>query len=148
MAASMASTQTLTVASLTRRRPPHLLLSSTLRWPFRRPFSATSTRADPTPPPPSARSLVLYTKPGCCLCDGLKEKLGVAFSLGGPDSLHGVRLQMRDITENPEWERRYQYEIPVLARLLPDGSEEILPRLSPRVGAELLQKKLAAALRQ
>lgn len=30
---------------------------------------------------------------------------------------------MRDITENPEWEKLYQYEIPVLAKVLPDGSE-------------------------
>ena len=30
---------------------------------------------------------------------------------------------MRDITTNPEWERAYQYEIPVLAKVLSDGSE-------------------------
>lgn len=30
---------------------------------------------------------------------------------------------MRDITTNPEWERAYQYEIPVLAKMLSDGSE-------------------------
>lgn len=31
--------------------------------------------------------------------------------------------QIRDITSNPEWERAYQYEIPVLAKVLSDGSE-------------------------
>lgn len=31
--------------------------------------------------------------------------------------------QERDITTNPEWERLYQYEIPVLAKVLPDGAE-------------------------
>lgn len=31
--------------------------------------------------------------------------------------------QERDITTNPEWERLYQYEIPVLAKVLPDGTE-------------------------
>lgn len=31
--------------------------------------------------------------------------------------------QIRDITGNPEWERAYQYEIPVLAKVLSDGSE-------------------------
>ncbi|XP_042412919.1 uncharacterized protein LOC122001982 isoform X2 [Zingiber officinale] len=68
--------------------------------------------------------LVLYSKPGCCLCDGLKEKLDAALSLeGGPHSLLSVDLQVRDITENLEWERLYQYEIPVLAKVLPDGSE-------------------------
>lgn len=30
---------------------------------------------------------------------------------------------MRDITTNPEWEKAYQYEIPVLARVLSDGTE-------------------------
>jgi hypothetical protein len=34
--------------------------------------------------------------------------------------------QERDITTNPEWERLYQYEIPVLAKVLPDGTEVYL----------------------
>lgn len=39
--------------------------------------------------------LVLYSKPGCCLCDGLKEKLDAALSLaGGPHSLLSVDLQV------------------------------------------------------
>jgi hypothetical protein len=29
------------------------------------------------------RRLVLYSKPGCCLCDGLKEKLHLVFMMGG-----------------------------------------------------------------
>ncbi|KAK9945781.1 hypothetical protein M0R45_011280 [Rubus argutus] len=95
----------------------------------------------------SSRALILYSKPGCCLCDGLKEKLQAAFLLSGPDSLHDVDLQIRDITSNPEWERAYQYEIPVLARVLSDGTEETLPRLSPRLGVEMVQKKIAAALK-
>ncbi|KAL0877107.1 hypothetical protein Bca101_026812 [Brassica carinata] len=94
---------------------------------------------------PNTRKLVLYSKPGCCLCDGLKEKLQAAFSLSGPDSLHHVDLQVRDITSNPEWERAYQYEIPVLAKENSDGKEEILPRLSPRLSVEIIQKKLLAA---
>lgn len=95
------------------------------------------------------RKLILYSKPGCCLCDGLKEKLHAAFSLSSsPNSLHDVDLQIRDITTNPEWERAYQYEIPVLAKLLPDGTEERLPRLSPRLGVELIQRKIADAFGQ
>ncbi|XVE60355.1 hypothetical protein DITRI_Ditri05aG0122300 [Diplodiscus trichospermus] len=75
-----------------------------------------------------ARKLVLYSKPGCCLCDGLKEKLHAAFSLFGTDSLQDVVLQVRDITSNPEWEKAYQYEIPVLAILHSDsaGTEAML----------------------
>ncbi|GAV84116.1 DUF836 domain-containing protein [Cephalotus follicularis] len=94
------------------------------------------------------RKLILYSKPECCLCDGLKEKLQAAFLLSGPDSLHDVDLQVRDITSNPKWEMAYQYEIPVLAKVLLDGTEETLPRLSPRLGVELIQKKLSAALRE
>ncbi|XP_009802648.1 uncharacterized protein [Nicotiana sylvestris] len=71
----------------------------------------------------NSRKLILYSKPGCCLCDGLKEKLNAAFSLSTSHSLHDVQLQVRDITSNPEWEKAYQYEIPVLARVRPDGTE-------------------------
>ncbi|XP_057870052.1 uncharacterized protein LOC131076747 isoform X2 [Cryptomeria japonica] len=71
------------------------------------------------------RKLLLYSKKGCCLCDGLKEKLHSAFLMGGPDSLADVQLEVRDITTNPDWEKAYQYEIPVLVRLLADGSEEV-----------------------
>ncbi|KNA23619.1 hypothetical protein SOVF_023350 [Spinacia oleracea] len=95
-----------------------------------------------------SRKLILYSKPGCCLCDGLKEKLSAAFSLSSPtDPLHEVDLQIRDITTNPDWERAYQYEIPVLAKLLTDGTEETLPRLSPRLGVEVIRQKLVDAFR-
>ncbi|XP_071696189.1 glutaredoxin-like protein YDR286C [Rutidosis leptorrhynchoides] len=91
----------------------------------------------------SKTQLILYSKPGCCLCDGLKEKLNSAFD---SDSLHDVELQIRDISSNSEWEKAYQYEIPVLARLRSDGSEEVIPRFSPRAGVDHIQTKLAAAL--
>ncbi|KAG6422790.1 hypothetical protein SASPL_113171 [Salvia splendens] len=95
---------------------------------------------------PAPRKLILYSKPGCC--DGLKEKLDAAFSLSSPNSIGDIDLQVRDITTNPDWERLYQYEIPVLARVREDGVEETLPRLSPRLGVELVQKKIAAAFDQ
>ncbi|OWM88431.1 uncharacterized protein LOC116203035 [Punica granatum] len=116
------------------------------KWPLRSPISASYSSS--TSPSSMTRRLVLYSKPGCCLCDGLKEKLQAAFLLSGPDSLSDVELQIRDITTNPEWEKAYQYEIPVLARVLSDGTEETLPRLSPRLGVELIHKKIASALRQ
>ncbi|XP_062220413.1 uncharacterized protein LOC133919881 isoform X1 [Phragmites australis] len=114
-----------------------------LRGGCRPPFRALCAAA----PSPAPRRLVLYTKPGCCLCDGLKEKLRAASLLTGtPYSLASLELQERDITTNPEWERLYQYEIPVLAKVLPDGTEEVLPRLSPRLSVELVQKKIYSAL--
>ncbi|XP_038717268.1 uncharacterized protein LOC120010558 [Tripterygium wilfordii] len=106
--------------------------------------SASSSSSSPS----KARKLILYSNPGCCLCDGLKEKLQAAFLLSGPDSLHDVDLLVRDITSNPEWERAYQYEIPVLTKILSDGTEETLPRLSPRLGLEFIQKKIASTLKQ
>ncbi|KAJ4700654.1 Glutaredoxin-like protein [Melia azedarach] len=130
------------VAVVVAARPSSLALLS--RHKPRRVFSPLAFSSSSS----SARKLVLYSKPGCCLCDGLKEKLQAAFLLSGPDSLHDVVLQVRDITTNPDWEKAYQYEIPVLARVLSDGTEETLPRLSPRIGVELIQKKIAAALRQ
>ncbi|XP_020250165.1 uncharacterized protein LOC109827572 isoform X2 [Asparagus officinalis] len=124
-----------------------------------RPASSIAARRDPgdlsplSPSPAAAAAAaaakqlwLLYSKPRCCLCDGLKEKLNAALSLRGPHPLSSVHLQVRDITENSEWERLYQYEIPVLAKILPDGTEETLPRFSPRLGVEVIQRKIAAAL--
>ncbi|CAL1362157.1 unnamed protein product [Linum trigynum] len=130
-------------AALAAVRPSSLLFrqSTTTR---RRVFSPLASLSS-SPPPPNTRTLVLYSKPGCCLCDGLKEKLQAAFSLSNPPTLHDIDLQVRDITTNPDWEKAYQYEIPVLAKLHSDGTQEILPRLSPRLGVELVQKKIAAA---
>ncbi|KAL8520868.1 hypothetical protein ACS0TY_011429 [Phlomoides rotata] len=42
----------------------------------------------------SPRKLVLYSKPGCCLCDGLKEKLDAAFSLSGPNFIVDIEFQV------------------------------------------------------
>jgi hypothetical protein len=71
--------------------------------------------------------LVLYSKPGCHLCAGLREKL-TALAPGL------FTLEERDITTRPEWWQQYQYEIPVLT--LVQGAQEIpLPRLSPRLSA-------------
>ncbi|XP_022768212.1 uncharacterized protein LOC111312314 [Durio zibethinus] len=133
-----------TLATTTTMAARSLSIAHIPRHKLRRVFTPLSFSSSAS----EARKLVLYSKPGCCLCDGLKEKLHAAFSLSGPDSLHDIVLQVRDITSNPEWEKAYQYEIPVLAKVLSDGTEEILPRLSPRLGPELVQKKIAAAFRQ
>lgn len=123
-------------------------------WEVCLPPTLRRSRRREASPAPRAGRLVLYTKPGCCLCDGLKEKLQAAFLLAGtPYSLASLELQAsrldhvrgscalsplggfilrswglcfdqeRDITTNPDWEQMYQYEIPVLAKVLPDGSE-------------------------
>ncbi len=71
---------------------------------------------------------VLYSKPGCHLCEGLEEKLVAASHLA-------FELEVRDITTRDDWFQRYQYEIPVLCHVTQgeSGPQEIsLPRLSPR----------------
>lgn len=42
----------------------------------------------------AGKRLILYSKPGCHLCDGLKEKLDMAFMLGGEHSIAGVELEV------------------------------------------------------
>nr|WP_318728890.1 glutaredoxin family protein [Roseofilum sp. Guam] len=78
--------------------------------------------------------LILYSKPGCHLCEGLQEKLEQIQSIA-------FELEVRDITTNDTWWQAYEYEIPVLVL---DGSPpERLPRLSPRGTVAQLEKMLA-----
>jgi hypothetical protein len=79
-------------------------------------------------------NLILYSKPGCHLCEGLQEKLA---QLQNPD----ITLEIRDITTRPEWMEAYQYEIPVLTVLTPEG-EKSLPRPSPRASVAQLERML------
>lgn len=78
--------------------------------------------------------LILYSKPGCHLCEGLQAKLEKIESLT-------FELEIRDITTREDWFNAYQYEIPVLRQQLPQG-EKPIPRLSPRISVEKLAEKL------
>lgn len=86
--------------------------------------------------------LILYSKPGCHLCEGLQEKL---------EQIEGLdfQLEVRDITTREDWFNAFQYEIPVLVKVEPDCKdvEEPLPRPSPRATVrqleQMLQKYLA-----
>lgn len=86
--------------------------------------------------------LILYSKPGCHLCEGLQEKL---------EQIEGLdfQLEVRDITTREDWFNAFQYEIPVLVKVEPDRKdvEEPLPRPSPRATVrqleQMLQKYLA-----
>ncbi|MFM7190086.1 MAG: glutaredoxin family protein [Microcystaceae cyanobacterium] len=84
--------------------------------------------------------LILYSKPDCHLCEGLQAKLE-DIQRSPADFLVDFQLEIRDITTQPDWFERYQYEIPVLCVQLPTG-EKPLPRLSPRATL----KQLAALL--
>ncbi|MEH1779864.1 MAG: glutaredoxin family protein [Nostoc sp.] len=92
--------------------------------------------------------LILYSKPGCHLCEGLQEKLEQIQNLS-------FELEVRDITTREDWFAAYQYEVPVLylsnrhraASRREDakdaeGSEKLLPRLSPRASVQQLEQML------
>lgn len=82
----------------------------------------------------SSTSLILYSKPGCHLCEGLQEKLA---QVNNPQ----FTLEIRDITTCEDWFTVYQYEIPVLCQKLPER-EKPLPRLSPRASVKQLEQML------
>ena len=78
--------------------------------------------------------LILYSKPGCHLCEGLAEKLAQVSQID-------FELEIRDINTRQDWFAAYQYEIPVLCQKLPDG-EKSLPRMSPRASVAKLEQML------
>lgn len=86
-------------------------------------------------------ALVLYSKPGCHLCEGLQEKLAQITEWD-------LAIEIRDITTQSDWLAAYQYEIPVLYQVTDQG-EILIPRPSPRATvaqlAQLLQKHLDQA---
>lgn len=79
-------------------------------------------------------TLILYSKPGCHLCEGLQEKL---------EEIQGLdfQLEVRDITQQDDWFQAYQYEVPVLY-YHKSGQETPLPRPSPRLSVLQLEKML------
>ena len=82
--------------------------------------------------------LILYSKPGCHLCEGLQEKLETIKQT--PD-FASLELEVRDITQNKDWFAAYEYEIPVLCVAKNDNLQTI-PRPSPRISVVQLEKTL------
>ncbi len=82
--------------------------------------------------------LLLFTRSGCCLCEGLAEKL---LALEPPPELRLV-----DIDADPALKARYDLEVPVLA--VQDGDADgppglrELPRVSPRLAGDRLRSWL------
>jgi len=77
--------------------------------------------------------LLLYMRQGCCLCEGLAEKL---LALQPPP-----RLRLIDVDSDPALQGRFGLEVPLLAQNLPAG-ERLLPRVPPRLAGEQLQRWL------
>ncbi|MEH2371138.1 glutaredoxin family protein [Nostoc sp.] len=85
--------------------------------------------------------LILYSKPGCHLCEGLQEKLEQIQNLS-------FELEVRDITTREDWFAAYEYEVPILYLSNrqdakdAEGSEKLLPRPSPRASVQQLEQML------
>lgn len=87
--------------------------------------------------------LILYSKPGCHLCEGLQEKLEQIQNLS-------FELEIKDITTREDWFAAYEYEVPVLClsnyRGAESAEEEVieapLPRSSPRASVQQLEQML------
>ncbi len=98
-----------------------------------------------TPSPTEPLPLLLYSRQGCCLCEGLEQRLR---ELALHTLVPPLQLQVIDIdgaAVDPALRVRYDLEVPVLA--LPVGA---LPRVSPRLSGEglflWLQRACAARL--
>lgn len=81
--------------------------------------------------------LILYSKPGCHLCEGLLEKLQQIQTFP-------IELEIRDITTRPDWFAAYEYEIPVLFYVPEDlqAAPVAIPRPSPRANLAQLEQML------
>lgn len=75
-------------------------------------------------------TLLLFTRQGCCLCEGLEEKLR---ELEPPP-----KLEIRDVDADPALQARYGLEVPVLALPTADGRWQELPRVPPRLSGQAL----------
>ncbi len=51
--------------------------------------------------------LLLYSRPGCHLCDAAKDSLAPFVER------YGLRVEERNVELNPGWERKYGTQIPV-----------------------------------
>ncbi len=88
------------------------------------------------------QTLILYSKSGCHLCEGLQEKLEQIQSQQDSDLL--FELEIRDIAQKEQWLQAYEYEVPVLFRLNQetDDTEMPIPRPSPRLSVKQLAQFL------
>lgn len=78
--------------------------------------------------------LILYSKPGCHLCEALQAKLEQI-------SAFSFELEVRDITARAAWFQAYEYEVPVIL-IDTAGQEQQLPRPSPRATVSQLEQMI------
>ncbi len=79
--------------------------------------------------------LILYTRAGCCLCEGLEERLR-ELELAEP-------LRLVDVDGDPALQARYGLSVPVLAVVVGEmGAVRALPPVPPRLKGEPLRSWL------
>ena len=87
--------------------------------------------------PTNSRRLLLYSRAGCCLCEGLEQRLR---DLNLEQGIHPLKLVVVDI-DAPDCSAllraRYDLEVPVLVL-----EETELPRVSPRLSGDGLRNWL------
>lgn len=83
-------------------------------------------------------TLILFSRQGCCLCEGLEQRLR---DLQLPEP-----LQVVDVDADPGLQARYGLSVPVLARAEPSSNEAreslrviALPPIPPRLQGERLR---------
>lgn len=81
-------------------------------------------------------TFVLYSKPGCHLCEELEAKL---------QQIPEIRLEVRDINAQSDWHDQYAFEIPVLC-WLDQHQDQPLPRLSPQMSVEQIKRVISQSL--
>jgi len=59
--------------------------------------------------------LVLYSRPGCHLCEDARAALAVILSDRAAHGLHAPAVEVRDIETDDDWHGRYAFTIPVVA---------------------------------
>jgi glutaredoxin len=85
--------------------------------------------------------LILYSRPGCHLCDEARAILAALLEERARDGRPNPPLVERDITANPEWERAFFTTIPVVE--LGDRRVELATSLA-RLRALLASQDAAA----
>lgn len=100
---------------------------------------------------PGRLGLVLYSKPDCSLCDGMKEKLEAVMDASHFTSglLSNVDLEVRDISINPAWWEAHGNSVPVLYLSLAGEEVEVkLPKPVVRLNASRLGKRIEDQIRE
>ena len=72
--------------------------------------------------------LLLFTRQGCCLCDGLAEKLAAL--------VPAPPITRIDVDGDPALQARYGLEVPVLAVARGSANWQELPRVPPRLSGD------------